>query len=1235
MWRARPVFISSTFLDMQAERDHLRTHVFPALEERFKGRRHFLEWVDLRLGVAAGAEADEASRELKILKVCLAEVRRSRPFLIVLLGDRYGWIPPAERIAAMEAAAAEEGFTGGVAGRSVTDLEIEFGILSDPGQAPRSFFYVREPLPYREMRPAIAARYSDAYATDAAAAERATRLAALKQHIQTTLPLRVRPYQVGWDRERQRVTGLDAFGRMVLEDIWAELAAETSYALREGEPSWQQIERDALDDFAEDCARDFVGRQAILAQLTSLCLSPVQAGTRSGICITGEAGSGKSALFGELYRRMKGADAFVLAHAAGASPQAVSVDSMLRRFVEELAGALGVAAALPESANPDTVEATFASLLGRMAAQRRVVVLVDALDQFETTNRGRFVTWLPRVWPQNARFIATAIAGDGANALAERPGIEMLPLPPLDAQEARGIIVAVCNRYRRTFELDVIEALLAKSGAQGPAWGNPLWLVLAVEELNLLDADDFARVDRSYSGSLPQRLRSLTLDIIAALPADIAGLYAQMFERAGELFGPTLARAFLGAIAISRAGWRESDFRLLLPRLSRALDNKPAGMLGRLLRAATARPRSAAAPWDELHFASLRRLFRGQIRQRGSLGQWDFNHRQMRIAVRHWLAAQRLSEIEFHVEAATHLLSLPPDDPLRESEAMVHLMGSQDWRRASQFYGDRALRPGEVEGATRVLADAVLATTPDGERPGLAKVHRLLDAAAGPRDETAGTLALRFLQQLDAMLDERASLQTRADLIIRGQRVLSNLAKADPGSAVWQRDLSLSRIKLGELLLEQGKLPEALNNFRAAHETFEFLRKAQPDNMGWPLCVGLANRRIGDVLLQQGDLDAALEHYRADYEPIARLANAVSRNAGYQKELVVAQGKIGNALLAQGKLSEALAAYRTLLEISERLAQAEPGDADWQFNISVSHDKIGTVLRKQGNLPAALESFRALLAIAEGLATADPKNLGRQYGLGNSHERVGDVLMEQGAFDTAFEHYRTNDVILLRLVKADPQNAGWQRDLGVSHEKLGEALMEQGKLQAALESFRAALAVAGALAKTDPANAGWQRDLSTVHIKIGGVLRAQRNLPEALESFRASLAIIERLAKAEPQNAGWQRDLSVSQEAIGAVLAEQGILAGALESFKASLLIRQRVAKADGSDAELQRNLAISHGNIGSVLSQQGERERALSAYEQAREIVARLKAAAPSNATLAKDLARLDAQIAALGRAG
>ena len=63
----------------------------------------------LRLGVANASLEEGQQRELHVLKVCLAEVKRCRPFLIVLLGDRYGWVPPVERI---EAAAREEGFEG-------------------------------------------------------------------------------------------------------------------------------------------------------------------------------------------------------------------------------------------------------------------------------------------------------------------------------------------------------------------------------------------------------------------------------------------------------------------------------------------------------------------------------------------------------------------------------------------------------------------------------------------------------------------------------------------------------------------------------------------------------------------------------------------------------------------------------------------------------------------------------------------------------------------------------------------------------------------------------------------------------------------------------------------------------------------------------------------------------------------------------------------------------------------
>jgi hypothetical protein len=131
-WKTIPLFISSTFRDMHAERDQLNRVVFPALEERLKGRRCRLEPIDLRVGVETDSTKTERERELQILKVCLAEIERSRPFLLVLLGDGYGWVPGEDRI---KAAASEAGFGPEDERASVTALEMEYGLLKkDPVQ---------------------------------------------------------------------------------------------------------------------------------------------------------------------------------------------------------------------------------------------------------------------------------------------------------------------------------------------------------------------------------------------------------------------------------------------------------------------------------------------------------------------------------------------------------------------------------------------------------------------------------------------------------------------------------------------------------------------------------------------------------------------------------------------------------------------------------------------------------------------------------------------------------------------------------------------------------------------------------------------------------------------------------------------------------------------------------------------------------------------------------------------
>jgi WD40 repeat protein/Flp pilus assembly protein TadD len=92
------VFISSTFSDLKAERNALQAYVFPRLRELCEQHGSRFQPIDLRWGVS-----EEASLDQQAMNICLGEVDRCqkispRPNFIVLLGNRYGWMPPPAQI---------------------------------------------------------------------------------------------------------------------------------------------------------------------------------------------------------------------------------------------------------------------------------------------------------------------------------------------------------------------------------------------------------------------------------------------------------------------------------------------------------------------------------------------------------------------------------------------------------------------------------------------------------------------------------------------------------------------------------------------------------------------------------------------------------------------------------------------------------------------------------------------------------------------------------------------------------------------------------------------------------------------------------------------------------------------------------------------------------------------------------------------------------------------------------
>jgi hypothetical protein len=115
-WKTVRVFISSTFRDMHAERDHLVRFVFPRLREELLKRRIHLVDVDLRWGVTAEQDALEVCREI---------IDECRPRFICILGSRYGWTPLGEE-------------------QSITDAEVRYAVLDRLDTKEYRYFYFRD-----------------------------------------------------------------------------------------------------------------------------------------------------------------------------------------------------------------------------------------------------------------------------------------------------------------------------------------------------------------------------------------------------------------------------------------------------------------------------------------------------------------------------------------------------------------------------------------------------------------------------------------------------------------------------------------------------------------------------------------------------------------------------------------------------------------------------------------------------------------------------------------------------------------------------------------------------------------------------------------------------------------------------------------------------------------------------------------------------------------------------------
>jgi len=971
--RVMRVFVSSTFRDMQEEREELVKRVFPRLRSLCESRGVTWGEVDLRWGVT-----DEQKAEGRVLPICLAEIERSRPYFIGLLGERYGWVPDEIDPELIN----QQPWLAKHRERSVTELEILHGALNDPEIAEHAFFYLRDPA-YANSRPAeqyreLATPEEIAKLGQEEAARRAQtrrdKLLALEDEI------RASGFPVYEDYSDPRALG---------EAVFSDLTAVLDRLYPEGsEPDPLVREAAEHEAFAKSRVGVYIGRSEYTKRLDDHVK-----GEDPPLVILGESGSGKSALLANwaLSYRNAHPEVLVLMHFCGASSASTDWASMLRRIMGELSRRFELGLEIPDS--PGQLRLAFANALHKAAAKGSAIFVLDALNQLEDRDGAPDLMWLPPELPVNMRLIVSTLPGRPLDELNSR-GWPTLHIEPLELAERKRLIVEYLAQYTKA--LDAPRAERIASAAQTV---NPLFLRTLLEELRLWGEHE------ALDNVIPHYLSAPTTDSLFEL---ILARYETDYERDR----PGLVADAMTLIWAARRGLGEAELLDL------------AGDGGNPL---------ARAYWSPLYLAAERSL----VMHSGLLG---FAHDYLRQAVGHRYLRTAEERQAAHLRLANYFQARELFGSRQIDELPWQLAEAREWQRLYDLLGNlqfldeanpfdvkiywtrleadspfRVLdayrsvvdRPADYPGYVAWLVSTILSDRGyddealallsyfaaqcrrTGDNANLARVLINQAYILEERGDLDGALTLYKEQEIISREagDKSAvgkSINGQADILYRrgdfdGALALNNQAQDIFREMGDQLDLAWALASRGSVLRSKGDLDGAM----ALHSEAERIFRELGDKTG----LAQAFDDEARILTDRGDLRGAIALYKQ--------GERIWRELGSRAALAVALNNRAIALSELGDSHGALA----LLEEDERIWRELGNGSD----LAVSLVNQGLLLKQSGNLE------RAMLLQKE--AERISRELGDKAGLQASLGDQAAILKARRDLKGALSLYREKERI--------------------------------------------------------------------------------------------------------------------------------------------------------------------------------------------------------------------------------
>ncbi len=541
------VFLSSTFRDMEEERNYLMAYVFPDIRRECNARQVAFTEIDLRWGIT-----EQASKQGRTVEICLEEIDRCRehpPFFIGFIGERYGWVPQQQDIESWLASSdnsscAEDIHNALKQGISVTELEMQYAFLNTNQPAERSRVFLRAPSETeRVYQQAIIDSSADKpILKDDFYDSGNGKLAILKDTLRQSDCLSIDGY-----------TSIKQFGESVKEFLLE--AVDRLYPA--DELSDADLQTRAHHSYAQSRRKAYVP----LTEIRAKVMADIDAASTTSdavrhIAITGLSGRGKSSFLADLDVQLA-TQGHVFTHYTGSDGNR-SIDAWLSRLLDGLQNTGKLISERPENINAQWQAVSIALLEAQEGLKRPIYILVDAVNQFTVDKPLNKLSAIQL--PEGVVLVAATTEDEAAEGWLAHT------LPAFTVKQIRHAIQSFFSGYRKELSAELVEQI-----TNHPASAEPLFLRLLLEEL---------RMHASHETLDSSAGRLLAEGNAGALFASVVAKMDSVFNDNTDDMLASNAIRLLGA---SLRGLRYDDLARLLATDADAKDpSDPKGELNRL-----------------------------------------------------------------------------------------------------------------------------------------------------------------------------------------------------------------------------------------------------------------------------------------------------------------------------------------------------------------------------------------------------------------------------------------------------------------------------------------------------------------------------------------------------------------------------------------------------------------------------------------------------------------------------